>query len=104
MMDNIRFLIQLFLSFDYTTKNPAKQNRVTVTLLKQDFKADRPNQKWVTDITYLPYGEKMLYLSTIMDLYNNEIIAYKVSDTQEVKLVLLHPLPKSLCLAIYYRG
>ncbi|MFD2658498.1 IS3 family transposase, partial [Gracilibacillus thailandensis] len=61
---------------------------VVPNLLKQDFKADRPNQKWVTDITYLPYGEKMLYLSTIMDLYNNEIIAYKVSDTQEVKLVL----------------
>ena len=67
----------------------AGENKFVVpNLLKQDFKADRPNQKWVTDITYLPYGEKMLYLSTIMDLYNNEIIAYKVSETQEVKLVL----------------
>jgi putative transposase len=42
----------------------------------------------VTDITYLPYGEKMLYLSTILDLYNNEVIAFKVSDSQGVELVL----------------
>ncbi len=61
---------------------------IVPNLLKQNFQADHPNQKWVTDITYLPYGEKMLYLSTIMDLYNNEVIAYRVSDTQEVHLVL----------------
>lgn len=61
---------------------------VVPNLLNQDFKADRPNQKWVTDITYLPYGEKMLYLSTILDLYNNEVIAFKVRDTQGVELVL----------------
>jgi len=61
---------------------------IVPNLLKQNFKADHPNQKWVTDITYLPYGEKMLYLSTIMDLYNNEIIAYKVSDNQDANLVL----------------
>jgi putative transposase len=61
---------------------------IVPNLLNQNFKAERPNLKWVTDITYLPYGEKMLYLSTIMDLYNNEIIAYKVKDTQDVSLVL----------------
>ncbi|MDQ0973296.1 putative transposase [Neobacillus niacini] len=61
---------------------------VVENLLNQNFLADKPNQKWVTDITYLPYGEKMLYLSTIMDLYNNEVIAYKVSDSQDVSLVL----------------
>ncbi|QOT01347.1 DDE-type integrase/transposase/recombinase [Brevibacterium sp. JNUCC-42] len=39
-------------------------------------------------MTYLPYGQSMLYLSTIMDLYNNEIIAYRISDRQDVSLVL----------------
>ncbi|SFQ40413.1 HTH-like domain-containing protein [Salibacterium halotolerans] len=43
-----------------------ESNIVVSNLLKQNFKADQPNQKWVTDITYLPYGPKMLYLSTIM--------------------------------------
>ena len=67
----------------------AGESKIVVSnLLNQNFVAEKPNQKWVTDITYLTYGEKTLYLSTIMDLYNNEIIAYKVSDTQEVRLVL----------------
>ncbi|WP_255472890.1 IS3 family transposase [Planomicrobium sp. CPCC 101079] len=61
---------------------------VVPNLLEQNFNAVAPNQKWVTDITYLPFGERMLYLSTILDLYNNEVIAYKVSDTQDAQLVL----------------
>ncbi|WP_425445454.1 IS3 family transposase [Virgibacillus ndiopensis] len=61
---------------------------VVPNLLEQNFKAERPNQKWVTDITYLSFGESMMYLSTIMDLYSNEIVAYRVSHTQEVELVL----------------
>ncbi|HET7578164.1 MAG TPA: IS3 family transposase [Bacillales bacterium] len=56
--------------------------------LNQNFSASKPNEKWVTDITYLPFGPKMLYLSSIMDLYNNEIIAYDISDRQDVSLVL----------------
>ncbi|MGG4456507.1 IS3 family transposase [Brevibacillus porteri] len=56
--------------------------------LNRQFTASKPNEKWVTDITYLPYGQNMLYLSTIMDLYNNEIIAYRISDRQDVSLVL----------------
>ncbi|MGM8366762.1 IS3 family transposase [Virgibacillus sp. W0181] len=67
----------------------AGESKIIVpNLLKQNFKAEKPNQKWVTDITYLPYGSKMLYLSTIIDLYNNEVIAYKVSDSQYVDFVL----------------
>ncbi|MED1443646.1 DDE-type integrase/transposase/recombinase, partial [Aeribacillus composti] len=56
--------------------------------LNHDFTASQPNEKWVTDITYLPFGTSMLYLSTIMDLYNHEIIAYQISDRQDVQLVL----------------
>ncbi|MFC3526024.1 IS3 family transposase [Marinococcus halophilus] len=68
---------------------PTGETHQTVpNLLQQEFTADRPNQKWVTDITYLPYGEKMWYLSTIMDVYNNELVAYQLRDTQETSLVL----------------
>lgn len=56
--------------------------------LNRNFKASRPNEKWVTDITYLPFGQSMLYLSTIMDLFNNEIIAYQISTNQDVSLVI----------------
>ncbi|MCU5571447.1 DDE-type integrase/transposase/recombinase [Bacillus cereus] len=56
--------------------------------LNRNFQATKPNEKWVTDITYLPFGTEMLYLSSIMDLYNNEIIAYEISNRQDVTLVL----------------
>lgn len=69
-------------------KMKGESHLVVPNLLEQQFKADAPNQKWVTDITYLPFGERMLYLSTILDLYNNEVIAYKISDTQNAQLVL----------------
>jgi putative transposase len=65
-----------------------ESNIVVPNILNRNFKASRPNEKWVTDITYLPYGSTMLYLSTIIDLYNNEIVAYKIGTSQDIKLVL----------------
>ena len=57
-------------------------------ILNRDFKAERPNQKWVTDISYIHTGQGVLYLSVIRDLFDNSIVAYKTSTTQNVKLVL----------------
>jgi putative transposase len=65
-----------------------ESNIVVPNILNRNFKASQPNEKWVTDITYLPYGSTMLYLSTIMDLYNNEIVAYKIGTSQDINLVL----------------
>ncbi|MDT1958941.1 DDE-type integrase/transposase/recombinase [Carnobacterium divergens] len=41
-----------------------------------------------TDITYPPFGKSMLYLSTIMDTFNSEIVAYKISDHPDTKLAV----------------
>lgn len=57
-------------------------------LLNRDFKAERPNQKWVTDISYIHTQQGVLYLSVIRDLFDNSIVAYKTSSTQNVQLVL----------------
>ena len=57
-------------------------------LLNRNFKADKPNQKWVTDISYIHTSQGILYLSVIRDLYDNSIVAYKTSTTQNVALVL----------------
>ena len=57
-------------------------------LLNREFNADRPNQKWVTDISYIPTDECMCYLSVIRDLYDNSIVAYKTAKEQSIKLVL----------------
>ena len=57
-------------------------------LLNRDFHADRPNHKWVTDISYIHTKQGILYLSMIRDLYDNSIVAYKTSSRQTVNLVL----------------
>ena len=57
-------------------------------LLNRDFNADRPNQKWVTDISYIKTGQGILYLSVIRDLYDNSIVAYKTGTEQNINLVL----------------
>lgn len=57
-------------------------------LLNRQFSADRPNSKWVTDISYIHTREGVLYLSMIRDLYDNSIVAYKTAASQTVNLVL----------------
>lgn len=74
-------------------KNPYKRYRqksagiIYNNLLNRDFYAKRPNEKWVTDITEFKVANQTLYLSAIMDLYNNEMIAYKTSHTNDIALV-----------------
>ena len=57
-------------------------------LLNRNFHADRPNSKWVTDISYIHTKQGVLYLSMIRDLYDNSIVAYKTATQQTVNLVL----------------
>lgn len=57
-------------------------------LLNRDFYADHPNQKWVTDISYIKTKQGVLYLSIIRGLYDNSIVSYKTSTTQNINLVL----------------
>ena len=57
-------------------------------LLNREFRADRPNSKWVTDISYIHTKQGVLYLSMIRDLYDNSIVAYKTGTQQTVSLVL----------------
>ena len=57
-------------------------------LLNREFHVDKPNTKWVTDISYIQTGQGVLYLSMIRDLYDNSIVAYKTATHQTVDLVL----------------
>ena len=57
-------------------------------LLNREFNAIRPNQKWVTDISYIPTEEGVCYLSVIRDLYDNSIVAHHIAKDMTVKLVL----------------
>lgn len=70
------------LKFEYCS---TKEN-----ILNRNFKAEKINEKWVTDITYLFYGDgkKKAYLLAIKDLFNNEIIVYKISKHLDLSFVL----------------
>ena len=57
-------------------------------LLNREFYTDKPNSKWVTDISYIHTKQGVLYLSMIRDLYDNSIVAYKTGTQQTVNLVL----------------
>lgn len=57
-------------------------------VLNRNFKTQRANKKWVTDISYIPTAQGFLYLSVIRDLFDNSIVAYKTSRHQTTNLVL----------------
>ena len=48
--------------------------------LQRDFTADKPNKKWVTDVTEFKVNNRKLYLSPVMDLYNREIVSYELAE------------------------
>ncbi len=62
------------------------------------FDAEHPNQKWVTDISYIQTQEGVLYLSMIRDLYDRSIVAYRTGTSQTINLVLdtIHLAMKSV--------
>ena len=62
------------------------------------FNAEHPNQKWVTDISYIQTQEGVLYLSMIRDLYDRSIVAYRTGTSQTINLVLdtIHLAMKSV--------
>lgn len=64
---------------------------IAENILNRDFHADKPNEKWLTDVTEFKYyvGEekKKIYLSAILDLFDRRIVAYAVSDSNNIPLV-----------------
>ena len=64
--------------------------------LERDFSAAAPNERWVTDITYIRTGEGWLYLAAVIDLYNNVVIGWSMSARQDRHLVL-----KAVLMAIW---
>ena len=64
------------------------EENVKPNLLNRKFNTNKENQIWVTDITYLIFKDKRLYLSTILDLYDRKVVAYKISKFNNNELVM----------------
>jgi transposase InsO family protein len=74
-----------------TYKTTTQRNRadpVAPNVLKRDFEAERPNEKWVADITYIPTKEGWLYLAAALDLYSRRVVGWAMSDRMTDDLTL----------------
>lgn len=81
------------------TTDSAHHLPVADNLLKRNFQVDRPNQVWVSDITYIPTREGWLYLTTVEDLYSRRIVGWAMSARITSRLVV-----DALQMAIDRRG
>ena len=63
-----------------------EQGAVAPNVLNREFDADAPNQKWVTDVTEFSVGDRKLYLSPVMDLFDRQIISYSLGSSPNLAL------------------
>jgi putative transposase len=61
---------------------------VADNLLSREFDAQGPNERWVTDITYIPTREGWLYLAAVEDLYSRMVVGWSMADTMTSRLVV----------------
>lgn len=69
-----------------TVADPSKQPAENI--LSQDFKATRPNQKWVADITYLPTLAGWVYLAVVIDLFSRKVVGWSMSERLTTPLIV----------------
>ena len=83
--------IQSYIKHRYNccTKPASDPAYVAENILNREFKSDMINQKWVTDISYIPTAQGNCYLSVIRDLYDNSIVSYQMSKDMKLSLYLI---------------
>jgi transposase InsO family protein len=80
------------------TTNSAHSLPVAPNLLEQNFTAERPNQTWVSDITFIDTAEGWLYLAVVLDLYSRRVVGWSMSDRMTATLVC-----DALRMALFHR-
>jgi transposase InsO family protein len=81
------------------TTDSTHSKPVAPDLLEQDFRAEAPNQKWTSDITYVWTDEGWLYLAVVMDLYSRAIVGWSMNRRMTQRLVC-----DALSMALFRRG
>jgi putative transposase len=80
------------------TTNSRHNLPVVPNLLGQNFTADAPNQKWVSDITYIWTDEGWLYLAVVLDLHSRRVIGWAIAERMTATLVC-----DALVMALWHR-
>jgi transposase InsO family protein len=69
------------------TTNSKHGDPIAPDLLQQNFSAEKPNEKWVGDITYIETAEGWLYLAMVLDLYSRKIVGWAFADSLATPIV-----------------
>lgn len=80
-------------------KDQGERSVIAGNVLDRQFTADRPNQKWVADFTYIWTAEGWLYVAAVIDLFSRRVVGWSMSDTMAAQLVT-----DALIMAIWRRG
>lgn len=80
-------------------KDNGERSVIAGNVLDRQFTADRPNQKWVADFTYIWTAEGWLYVAAVIDLFSRRVVGWSMSDTMTAQLVT-----DALIMAIWRRG
>ena len=78
---------RVYKAFKPTTTQADPSKRPAENLLQQDFAADRPNEKWVTDITYIATDTGWVYLAAVMDCFSRKIVGWSLHESLATALV-----------------
>jgi putative transposase len=74
--------------FKPQTTDSAHDMPIAPNVVSQDFSATRPNEKWGSDITYIPTDEGWLYLAVVLDFFSRRVVGWATSATVDTKLTL----------------
>lgn len=80
-------------------KDRGERSVIAGNVLDRQFTADRPNQKWVADFTYIWTAEGWLYVAAVIDLFSRRVVGWSMSETMTAQLVT-----DALIMAIWRRG
>ena len=75
-------------AFRVRTTDSKHAHPIAPNVLKRDFKASAPNQKWLADLTYVPTAEGWLYVALVLDLFGRKIVGWATSPTMPQELTL----------------
>ncbi len=68
--------------------SPEALSQVAENVLNRNFKANAPNEKWVSDITYIRAGDSWVYLAVIIDLFSRQVVGWSMNEHMKVELIL----------------
>jgi putative transposase len=80
-------------------KDDGERSVISDNILDRDFQADRPNQKWLADFTYIWTAEGWLYVAAVLDLFSRRVVGWSMKAERDASLVM-----DALMMAVWRRG